>query len=122
MLTNFQLEKNYQFGLYKKEFLSKLNMVKIKLPIFENIGKESKREVCARLGVPIGRFLDWELKEHVESCSLINNHAELFLKQQNIKTLQLISSYRGHRHSLNMPVRGQRTHSNSKTRRKRKIS
>ena len=37
--------------------------------------------------------------------------------QNNIKRLKEIGSYRGHRHSRNLPVRGQRTKTNSRTRR-----
>ncbi len=35
---------------------------------------------------------------------------------QNIKRLMDIRSYRGNRHSRGLPVRGQRTHTNSRTR------
>jgi small subunit ribosomal protein S13 len=35
---------------------------------------------------------------------------------QNIKRLMEIGSYRGVRHRRNLPVRGQRTHTNSRTR------
>lgn len=35
----------------------------------------------------------------------------------NIKRLKTIGSYRGLRHSLNLPVRGQRTRSNARTKR-----
>lgn len=49
------------------------------------------------------------------------NREELLDKQQILKNLSMISSYRGNRLKLNMPVRGQRTHTNAKTRRKRKI-
>lgn len=48
-------------------------------------------------------------------------NSNAFKKHQNIKNLLLTNCYRGLRHSLNMPVRGQRTHTNSKTRRKRKL-
>src|SRR5262245_11859241 len=34
----------------------------------------------------------------------------------NIKRLIEIGSYRGHRHRRNLPVRGQRTHTNARTR------
>jgi len=34
----------------------------------------------------------------------------------NIKRLIEIGSYRGYRHRRNLPVRGQRTHTNSRTR------
>ncbi len=40
----------------------------------------------------------------------------------NIKRLMDIGSYRGLRHRRNMPVRGQRTHTNASTRRKKKRS
>ena len=35
---------------------------------------------------------------------------------QNIKRLMEIGSYRGVRHRKNLPVRGQRTHTNARTR------
>ncbi|MDP3004508.1 MAG: 30S ribosomal protein S13 [Candidatus Azambacteria bacterium] len=37
--------------------------------------------------------------------------------QSNIKRLKEIGTYRGHRHSRGLPVRGQRTKTNSRTRR-----
>lgn len=37
--------------------------------------------------------------------------------QENIKRLKTISSYRGIRHTMNLPVRGQRTRSNARTKR-----
>lgn len=38
------------------------------------------------------------------------------LVQQNISRLKDIQSYRGYRHRRNLPVRGQRTRTNSRTR------
>ena len=40
----------------------------------------------------------------------------------NIKRLMDIGSYRGLRHRRNLPVRGQRTHTNARTRRGKKRS
>ncbi|MCA9327173.1 30S ribosomal protein S13 [Candidatus Saccharibacteria bacterium] len=40
----------------------------------------------------------------------------------NIKRLKDIGSYRGHRHKNNLPSRGQRTKTNARTRRGRKIT
>jgi small subunit ribosomal protein S13 len=40
----------------------------------------------------------------------------------NIKRLREIRSYRGMRHSRGMPVRGQRTHTNARTRKGRRRS
>jgi small subunit ribosomal protein S13 len=40
----------------------------------------------------------------------------------DIKRLMEIGSYRGMRHKRNLPVRGQRTHTNARTRRGRRIA
>ncbi|MEK7580708.1 MAG: 30S ribosomal protein S13 [Patescibacteria group bacterium] len=42
--------------------------------------------------------------------------------QSNIKRLQEIGSYRGTRHSKNLPVRGQRTRVNARTKRGKKLT
>src|SRR3972149_9493200 len=42
--------------------------------------------------------------------------------QENIKRLQEIGSYRGVRHSKNLPVRGQRTRVNARTKRGKRIT
>jgi small subunit ribosomal protein S13 len=41
---------------------------------------------------------------------------------QNIKRLREISSYRGLRHAHNLPVRGQRTKTNARTKRGRRVT
>ncbi|MEK9726531.1 MAG: 30S ribosomal protein S13 [Candidatus Margulisiibacteriota bacterium] len=41
---------------------------------------------------------------------------------QDIRRLEEISSYRGRRHKLKLPVRGQRTHTNARTKRGKKIA
>jgi len=40
---------------------------------------------------------------------------------QNIKRLKEINSYRGYRHSRNLPVRGQRTKTNARTKRGKRV-
>ena len=42
--------------------------------------------------------------------------------QSNIKRLQEIGSYRGQRHAKNLPVRGQRTRVNARTKRGKRIT
>ena len=42
--------------------------------------------------------------------------------QENIKRLHEIGAYRGIRHSKNLPARGQRTKSNARTRRGKKVT
>ncbi|PIS14400.1 30S ribosomal protein S13 [Candidatus Shapirobacteria bacterium CG09_land_8_20_14_0_10_39_12] len=41
---------------------------------------------------------------------------------ENIKRLKQIGSYRGKRHSLNLPVRGQRTRTNARTKRGKRMT
>lgn len=41
---------------------------------------------------------------------------------QNIKRLKEINSYRGSRHTKNLPVRGQRTKTNARTKRGKKVT
>lgn len=41
---------------------------------------------------------------------------------QNIKRLKEIGTYRGSRHSKNLPVRGQRTKTNARTKRGKKVT
>ncbi len=42
--------------------------------------------------------------------------------QENIKRLKQIGSYRGRRHIANLPVRGQRTRSNARTKRGKRVT
>lgn len=42
--------------------------------------------------------------------------------RNNIKRLQQISSYRGMRHARNLPARGQRTRSNARTKRGKRVT
>ncbi len=41
---------------------------------------------------------------------------------QDIRRLEEISCYRGRRHKLKLPVRGQRTHTNARTKRGKKVA
>src|SRR3972149_3129666 len=42
--------------------------------------------------------------------------------EENVKRLKAIKSYRGFRHSMGLPVRGQRTRSNARTKRGRRMT
>jgi small subunit ribosomal protein S13 len=56
------------------------------------------------------------LRDYVEKNYKIEGDLKRQI-QSNIKRLREITSYRGHRHSRGLPVRGQRTKTNSRTRR-----
>jgi len=57
------------------------------------------------------------IRETVDSGSLLEGDLRRS-KSMNIKRLIEINSYRGRRHRQNLPVRGQRSKTNSRTRRK----
>ena len=62
-----------------------------------------------------------KIRDYIESKYSIEGDLRREVSQ-NIKRLIEINSYRGIRHKRGLPVRGQRTHTNARTRRGRKRS
>jgi len=62
-----------------------------------------------------------KIREYIENKCNIEGDLRREVSQ-NIKRLIEINSYRGIRHKRGLPVRGQRTHTNARTRRGRKRS
>ena len=61
------------------------------------------------------------IRDHLDANYVVEGD----LKRQvvgNIKRLKDSKSYRGQRHSINLPVRGQRTRTNARTKRGRRIA
>ena len=93
------------------------------LPVIYGIGFSMSKKILAATNVdPDKRTKDLtetelnRLREYIEK----NFKVEGELRQQvllNIKRLKEIGAYRGIRHILGLPVRGQRTKTNSRTRR-----
>ena len=92
------------------------------LPLIFGIGKTRALKILEEAGVPPttkGSELTSEKEQKIRSL------AEAFVIEgelrreigQNIKRLKDIRSARGERHSRGLPVRGQRTKTNSRTRR-----
>lgn len=96
--------------------------LEISLTYIYGIGRRLSNEIIAKLG------LDPDMRAHKltqDDIARINNllqseyEVEGDLRRQiqnNIKRLISIHSYRGMRHRLGLPVRGQRTRTNSRTR------
>jgi small subunit ribosomal protein S13 len=85
------------------------------------IGRSTSNEILKDTGVDpdrrIGDLTDDEvvkLREAVESHSVEGDLRRD--RSQNVKRLQEIGSYRGLRHRRGLPVRGQRTKTNARTR------
>ena len=96
--------------------------LEIGLTYIFGIGQPTAQKVCAALGLsPDTKVRDLtedevaKLREHIDS----NLRVEGDLRRertQAIKRLQEIGSYRGLRHRRNLPLRGQRTKTNARTR------
>lgn len=90
------------------------------------IGKTSAQEILAKAEVdPNKRVNDWTDNEIVTIRRIIGDEykVEGALKSEitlNIKRLMDIGCYRGLRHRKGLPLRGQRTRTNARTRKGRK--
>ena len=96
--------------------------VEIGLTYIYGIGLTSAKKICAATGVnPDTRVRDLTEEETIKLRDYIdaNFTGEGDLRRetsQNIKRLMEIGCYRGLRHRKGLPVRGQRTHTNARTR------
>lgn len=98
----------------------------IGLTYIHGIGHSRAAEILERVGVDINKKVqDWNDEEQTKIRNLISDEykVEGALRsevQMNIKRLMDIGTYRGIRHRQGLPVRGQSTKNNSRTRKGRK--
>ena len=96
--------------------------IEIALTYIYGIGLTTSKKILADIGInPDTRSDDLTEEELVKLRDYIqeNLHVEGDLRrdvQQNVKRLMEIGCYRGLRHRRGLPVRGQRTHTNARTR------
>ncbi|MGB7084081.1 MAG: 30S ribosomal protein S13 [Phormidesmis sp.] len=97
--------------------------IEIGLTYIYGIGLSRSQQILGKTGVnPDVRVKDLEdadvikLRETVEGDYLIEGDLRRQVNM-NIKRLMDIGCYRGRRHRVGLPVRGQRTRTNSRTRR-----
>lgn len=96
--------------------------LEISLQYIYGIGKTLSNEICQKLGLDKNmRAVKLTQDDIARINSMLQTEyvAEGDLRRQiqnNIKRLVSIHSYRGLRHRLGLPVRGQRTRTNSRTR------
>ena len=93
----------------------------ISLTYIYGIGRSLARKICKETGVePTKKAGDLSQEELIKLRDEINNHlTEGDLRREinmNIKTKMEINSYEGSRHKKGLPVRGQRTKTNARTR------
>ena len=102
--------------------LPRTTRIEIALTYIYGIGLTTSKKILADTGInPDTRSDDLTEEELVKLRDYIqeNLHVEGDLRrdvQQNVKRLMEIGCYRGLRHRRGLPVRGQRTHTNARTR------
>ena len=96
--------------------------VEIALTYIHGIGRTKAKQITDKLGIPVERRVqdlsDQEVLQIREAIDA-GHSVEGDLRRQvamNIKRLMDLACYRGLRHRKGLPVRGQRTHTNARTR------
>ncbi len=106
--------------------LPKNKRVVIGLTYIYGLGRTSAQKICSETGVDESIRVNKLTDEQVKAIrTIIQNvyKVEGALKAEtnmNIKRLMDISSYRGYRHRRGLPLHGQRTKTNARTRKGRK--
>jgi small subunit ribosomal protein S13 len=96
--------------------------VVIALTYIHGIGRTKAREICQKVGIPDDRRVNdltddetVRIREAIDSDYTVEGD----LRREvaiNIKRLMDLGCYRGLRHRRGLPVHGQRTHTNARTR------
>jgi small subunit ribosomal protein S13 len=96
--------------------------LEIGLTYIYGIGQSSAQKICAELGLnPNEKVRDLTDEEVTKLRAYIDENVQVEGdlrrdRQQNVKRLQEIGAYRGIRHRRGLPVNGQRTKTNARTR------
>ena len=102
--------------------------VEIALTYLYGIGLTRSHAILAGTGVnPDTRTKDLSDEEITKLRAFIETNYQIEgdlrrLESMNIKRLVDIGTYRGRRHRMGLPVRGQRTRTNARTRRGRRVT
>jgi small subunit ribosomal protein S13 len=96
--------------------------LEIGLTYIYGIGQSTAQKICAELGLnPNEKVRDLTDEEVTKLRAYIDGSLQVEGdlrrdRQQNVKRLQEIGAYRGIRHRRGLPVNGQRTKTNARTR------
>jgi len=96
--------------------------VVIALQYIHGIGGRYATEICEKVGIPAERRVNQlsdadvlQIRETIDRDYQVEGDLRREVAM-NIKRLMDLGCYRGLRHRRNLPVRGQRTHTNARTR------
>ena len=96
--------------------------VQVALTYIYGIGQTTALDICQRLDIPAGRRVNelmedelTRLREMIDSDVVVEGDLRRKIAM-DIKRLMDLGCYKGLRHRKSLPVRGQRTHTNARTR------
>ena len=102
--------------------------VVIALQYIHGIGPKFAKDICTKVGIPAERRVSQltaaevlQIREAIDRDYTV----EVDLRRDvamNIKRLMDLGCYRGIRHRKKLPVRGQRTHTNARTRKGKAVA
>jgi small subunit ribosomal protein S13 len=102
--------------------------VLIALTYIYGIGNARALNICSKAGIPLERRVNQLTEDEIVKLREIVDQdytVEGDLKREvtmNIKQLMDLGCYRGIRHRRKLPVRGQRTHTNARTRKGKAVA
>jgi small subunit ribosomal protein S13 len=129
-VTSFQFNWQLGTGNYKDPFMARIagidlprtKRVEVGLTYIYGIGRKRSNDILTEAGVSSDIRVKDLSEDDVRKISRVieeQGRVEGDLRKEismNIKRLMEIGSYRGLRHRRNLPVRGQRTKTNARTR------
>jgi len=96
--------------------------VVIALQYIHGIGDRFANDICTKVGIPVERRVNEltdaeviQIREAIDRDFVVEGDLRRNVAM-NIKRLMDLGNYRGLRHRRGLPVRGQRTHTNARTR------
>jgi len=96
--------------------------VEIALRYIHGIGPKFAREICEKTNIPVERRVNQlsdaevlQIRETIDREYMVEGDLRRDVSM-NIKRLMDLACYRGLRHRRGLPVHGQRTHTNARTR------
>lgn len=102
--------------------------IEVALTYVYGIGLSRAQEIIANTGVnPDTRVRELSDEDAIKLRAYVTDNYQIEgdlrrLESMNIKRLADIGTYRGRRHRQGLPVRGQRTRTNARTRRGRRVT
>ncbi|MBO7257463.1 MAG: 30S ribosomal protein S13 [Alphaproteobacteria bacterium] len=103
-------------------------LVVIGLTYIYGIGRKTSQEICDKLNIPANKRVNeltddetLKIRELIDSSYQVEGDLRREVSL-NIKRVMDLGCYRGLRHRKGLPVRGQRTHTNARTRKGKAVA